>query len=146
MKQLDVHGSNVLFNVNNQFTLGKGWSAELSGFYRTKGIEGQIYNYAAWPGICRYFETSVERKRQCACKHPGYILYQRRKGEINFQQTEAHFENTRDSRVAGISFSYRFGKPLKGPQNNRKKGGADDEQNRVKAAEITSRESIVWSQ
>jgi hypothetical protein len=35
--------------------------------------------------------------------------------------------------VVGISFTYRFGKPLKGPQNNRKKGGADDEQNRVKA-------------
>jgi hypothetical protein len=54
------------------------------------------------------------------------------KGYLNFQLTRASFENKRDTRVAGISFTYRFGKPIKGPQNNRKKGGADDEQNRVK--------------
>jgi hypothetical protein len=34
--------------------------------------------------------------------------------------------------MASIAFTYRFGKPIKGPQNNRKKGGADEEQNRVK--------------
>ncbi|MEI2747265.1 MAG: outer membrane beta-barrel protein [Ferruginibacter sp.] len=33
---------NTLFNVNNQFSFKKGWSAELGGVYRTRGIEGQI--------------------------------------------------------------------------------------------------------
>jgi hypothetical protein len=32
----------LLININNQFKFKKGWSAELSGWYRTKGIEGQI--------------------------------------------------------------------------------------------------------
>jgi len=54
------------------------------------------------------------------------------KGSINFASTQATFENKRDSRMASLAFTYRFGKPIKGPQNNRKKGGADDEQNRVK--------------
>ena len=31
-----------LISINNQFKFNKGWSAELSGWYRTKGIEGQI--------------------------------------------------------------------------------------------------------
>ncbi|MDP4248432.1 MAG: TonB-dependent receptor, partial [Bacteroidota bacterium] len=41
-ENLDVSATNLLLNINNQFSLGKGWDAELSGFYRTKGVEGQI--------------------------------------------------------------------------------------------------------
>ena len=52
-------------------------------------------------------------------------------GFINFQKTEAHFWNKRDSRVGNLTFSYRFGKPLKNTRN-RKTGGASDEENRVK--------------
>jgi iron complex outermembrane recepter protein len=55
------------------------------------------------------------------------------KGNINFQRTEAYFENRRDSRVGTISFTYRFGKPIK-DQAPRKNGGASDEQNRVKVS------------
>jgi len=53
-------------------------------------------------------------------------------GDINFENTMAHFVNTRDSRVASLSFTYRFGKPIKDAKQRRKSGGADDEQNRVK--------------
>ena len=56
---------------------------------------------------------------------------QRPEGNINFQNTEAKFSQTGDNRVATLSFSYRFGKPIKGIQK-RKTGGAADEQNRVK--------------
>jgi len=60
------------------------------------------------------------------------ILYtQQVSGNINFQRTEAHFSNARDSRVATFTFVYRFGKPIKGTKA-RKNGGAGDEQNRVK--------------
>ena len=60
------------------------------------------------------------------------ILYSMRtKGEINFQRTDASFYQERDSRVATISFGYRFGNPIKGVQK-RKTGGAGTEQERVK--------------
>ncbi|MEO5890873.1 MAG: TonB dependent receptor, partial [Ferruginibacter sp.] len=39
---VNIKAGNFLVNVNNQFKFKKGWSAELSGFYRTSGIEGQI--------------------------------------------------------------------------------------------------------
>jgi hypothetical protein len=55
----------------------------------------------------------------------------RTNGEIKFQRTEASFYQERDSRVATLSFSYRFGKPIKGVEK-RKTGGAGTEQNRVK--------------
>ena len=53
------------------------------------------------------------------------------KGYINFQQTQASFYNTRDSRQASLTFTYRFGKPFKAAQA-RRTGGASDEQSRVK--------------
>jgi iron complex outermembrane recepter protein len=132
-EQLDVSGSNVLFNVNNQLSFGKGWSGELSGFYRTKGIEGQILIMPLGQASAGVSKQILKGKGSVRVNIRDIFHTSGAKGTIIFQQTEAHFENTRDSRVAGISFNYRFGKPLKGPQNNRKKGGADDELNRVKA-------------
>jgi len=132
-EQVEVSGSNVLFNVNNQFSFGKGWSAELSGFYRTKGIEGQIVIMPLGQASAGVSKQVLKGKGSVRVNIRDIFYTNGARGDINFQQTRAHFENTRDSRVGGISFTYRFGKPLKGPQNNRKKGGADDEQNRVKA-------------
>ena len=131
-EELNVSASNVLFNVNNQFQFGKGWSAELSGFYRTKGIEGQIQIDPLGQASAGVSKQVLKGKGSVRINARDIFYTNWVKGTINFQQTEAKFENRRDSRVVGISFTYRFGKPLKGPQNNRKKGGADDEQNRVK--------------
>ena len=55
------------------------------------------------------------------------------RGNISFQNTDAYFKQYSDSRVATLSFNYRFGKPIKGT-NARKTGGAADEQNRIKGA------------
>ncbi|MEP6749048.1 MAG: outer membrane beta-barrel family protein, partial [Bacteroidota bacterium] len=129
-EQIDIKGSNVLFNVNNQFTFGKGWSAELSGFYRTKGIEGQVLIMPLGQASAGVSKQVLKGKGSVRLNIRDIFYTNKATGVINFQQTEVHFENTRDSRVAGISFNYRFGKPLKGLQNNRKKGGADDELNR----------------
>ena len=128
---LEVEATNLLLNINNQFKFDKGWSAELSGWYRSKGVEGQIM-------INPMSQVSTGVAKQ-VLKNKGSIRFnvrdifytQKAKGYINFQQTAAEFRNFRDSRVANITFTYRFGKPLK-EANQRKKGGSSDEQNRVK--------------
>jgi outer membrane receptor protein involved in Fe transport len=130
---IDVSASNVLFNVSNQFKFNKGWSAELSGFYRTRGIEGQLVIEPLGQMSSGVSKQVMKGKGSVRFNVRDIFYTSWAKGSINFQRTEATFENKRDSRVASISFTYRFGKPIKGPQNNRKKGGADDEQNRVKA-------------
>jgi outer membrane receptor protein involved in Fe transport len=132
---LDVSASNFLVNVNNQFNFGKGWSAELSGFYRSKGVDGQIF-------ILPLGQVSAGVSKQ-VLKNKGSIRFNIRdifwtnkvEGYMDIQGTDTRFWNLRDSRVAGLTFTYRFGKPLKGPQNNRKKGGASEEQSRVKGGE-----------
>lgn len=132
-EELDVDAVNYLVNVNNQFTFKKGWGAELSGFYRSKGIEGQI-EIEAMGQLNAGIQKQVMKQKGTVKLTVRDILYTMQpSGDINFQNTEAHFKNKRDSRVATLSFNYRFGKPIKGLKS-RKTGGAGDEQNRVKGA------------
>jgi iron complex outermembrane receptor protein len=129
---INVSASNVLFNVNNQFKFNKGWSAELSGFYRTKGVEGQILIQALGQLSAGIAKQVLKNKGTLKLNVRDILYSNKATGDINFENTQAHFVNTRDSRVASLSFTYRFGKPIKGQQQRRKIGGADDEQNRVK--------------
>jgi iron complex outermembrane receptor protein len=129
---IDVSAANLLFNVNNQFKFNKGWSAEVSGFYRTKGVDGQIIIQAMGQASAGVAKQVMKTKGTIKFNVRDLFYTNKAVGDINFENTEAHFVNTRDSRVASISFTYRFGKPIKGAQQRRKIGGADDEQNRVK--------------
>jgi iron complex outermembrane recepter protein len=55
-------------------------------------------------------------------------------GYIDFQETDATFNNRRDSRQVAMTFSWNFGKPLKGVSGNTKRNsGAGEEESRVKA-------------
>jgi len=129
---IKVNASNVLFNVSNQFKFNKGWGAELSGFYRSRGVEGQLEIQPLGQMSTGVSKQVLKGKGTFRLNVRDVLYTNWAKGSINFQSTEATFKNIRDSRVAGIAFTYRFGKPIKGPQNNLKKGGADDEQSRVK--------------
>ena len=131
---LDVEGSNLMFNVNNQFRFDKGWGAEISGWYRTRGIEGQIILRPMGQLAAGVSKQVLQGKGSVKLSVRDIFYTQMPKGQINFKSTEASFINRRDSRVANISFTYRFGKPLNG-NGQRKKGSAGDEQNRVKAGE-----------
>ena len=129
---LNLNSTTYLGNINNQFSFKKGWSAELSGFYRTKGIEGQIVIKSL-----SQMDLGVKKdilKNKASLKLSVKDLYGPRltRGEIFFQNTEAWFTQTNDSKVVSLSFNYRFGKPIKGSQK-RKTGGAGDEQNRIKS-------------
>jgi hypothetical protein len=132
-EMVEVEAGNFVTNINNQFKFSKGWSAEISGWYRTKGIEGQIIIEPM--GACNVGIGKQVLKNKGTLKlNVRDIFYtQVAKGQINFESTEASFQNYRDSRVVNVTFSYRFGKPMNGGNSQRKKGGANEEQNRVKS-------------
>lgn len=129
---INVSAANLLFNVNNQFKFNKGWSAELGGFYRTKGVEGQVIIQPMGQLSAGIGKQVMKTKGNIRFNVRDILHTNRAVGDINFENTIAHFKNSRDSRIASISFTYRFGKPIKDAQQRRKIGGADDEQNRVK--------------
>lgn len=133
-EHLDVEAGNLMFNMNNQFRFNNGWGAELSGWYRTRGIEGQILLKAFGQLSAGVSKQVMKGKGSVKLSVRDIFYTQMPKGEINFKSTQARFQNKRDSRFANLTFSYRFGKPLNG-NAQRKKGSAGEEQNRVKAGE-----------
>jgi hypothetical protein len=130
-ERVNVEATNLLVNVNNQFRFKKGWSGEISGWYRTKGVEGQIMIDPLGQLSLGVAKTILKEKGTLKLNVRDVLYTQKVYGTINFQSTEASFYQVRDSRVATFTFTYRFGKPIKGTKT-RKTGGAGDEQNRVK--------------
>jgi iron complex outermembrane recepter protein len=128
---LNVAAGTVYFNINNQFNFKKGWGAELSGWYLSKGVEGQILLQPMGQMAAGISKTVLKGQGSVKLNVRDILYTQVPHGDINFKETEARFRNTRDTRVVNITFSYRFGKPIKSNNNQRKKGGASDEQNRV---------------
>jgi iron complex outermembrane receptor protein len=128
---INVEATTLLLNINNQFTFPKGWAGELSGFYRTKGVEGQIIVDPLGQASAAVSKKLLKDKASLKLSVRDLFYTNKVRGYINFQQTDATFYNVRDSRQVSLSFTYRFGKPLKtvsGKRNN----GSGDEQSRVK--------------
>jgi outer membrane receptor protein involved in Fe transport len=119
-------------NINNNIQLKKGWSAEINGEYITDFIESQ-FSF----GDFGHISLGVQKK---ILKDMGSLKFSFRdilhtdkiRGTINnLQLTDANWYGPRDTQVASLTFSYRFGKNL----NSKPKhtgSGSEAEQNRVK--------------
>jgi iron complex outermembrane recepter protein len=128
---LNVESTMFFANMNNQLKFKKGWSAELSGFYRGKGIEGQMFMDPMWRMDAGVQKQILKNKGTLKFSLRDIFASQNFTGYVNYQDIDVRIKNMRDSRTASLTFSYRFGKPMQN-QRARKTGGASEEQNRVK--------------
>ncbi|RYG29547.1 MAG: TonB-dependent receptor [Chitinophagaceae bacterium] len=126
-------GGTYLMHAQNNFTFKKGWGAELSGVYRSSAVEGQMRIKSIGQLNLGVQKQVLKNKGVIKFNVRDVFLTMRPKGNIDFQRTRASFRQTNESRVATISFQYRFGKPIKGIPK-RKTGGSSEEQSRVKGS------------
>jgi len=131
-ENINVDATTLLLNANNQFNFPHGWSGELSGFYRTKGVEGQIIIDPLGQASAAVSKKILKDKASLKLAIRDLFYTNKVHGYINFQQTEATFRNLRDSRQVAMTFSWNFGKPFKGT-GGRRQTGAGDEESRVKS-------------
>ena len=124
-------GATYLMNITNQFKFNNGWSAELSGFYRTKGIEGQISINPMSQVNAGVQKEILKKKGTIKLNIRDAFFSMVQNGKIDILNTDASFHQYGDSRVVSLNFTYRFGKPIKGAKK-RNSGGAGEEQNRIK--------------
>ncbi len=131
-QQLASTGNFGFLSVNNKFTFSKGWSAELSGFYRTSMVYAQ-FKLGSYGQLNLGVQKKVLKDKGTVRLTINDLLYTRvNKGVINnLRQTYADYHNMGDSRVVGISFNYGFGKSFK-TKARQGGGSASDEQGRVK--------------
>ena len=125
--------TSFMVQLQQQFKFNKGWSAELSGFYRSKGVEGVIY-------IKPIAQVNAGVSKQ-VLKNKGSIRLNVRdifaggvfKGYSKYGTVDANFKNVNDSRAVSLTFTYRFNKGKLKAGSSKRNSGASDEQNRVKS-------------
>ncbi len=120
-------------NINNQFRFKKGWAAELSGFYISKN-QNDIQEILDPTGqVSAGLSKQIMKNKATLRLTVRDIFYtQDMEGWTYFEQVIEYFRLVRDSRVATISFTWRFGQAMK--QTVKRNNGADDEINRVGSA------------
>ena len=117
-------------NANNQFKLGKTYTAEISGFYTTRArndVQELLYPTGQLSaGIAR----PVLNKRGTLRFTARDIFHTNAmEGFTSFPNATEYFIIHRDSRVYTVSFTYRFGKSYK--TTKRTDGSATEEMERV---------------
>ncbi|HMD01192.1 MAG TPA: outer membrane beta-barrel family protein, partial [Ferruginibacter sp.] len=120
--------------LQQQFKWGKGWSAELSGFYRTKGLEGVIFIQPIAQINAGFGKQVLNNKGTIRVNFKDIFAGSVFKGYSKYSNVDAQFKDVNDNRTVGVSFTYRFSKGKLKASGSRRNGGAGDEQNRVKGA------------
>lgn len=126
----ELGATTALFNLSNQIRISKKTSAELSGFYRTKGVDG-VFTIHGFGAINAGISQQVMKGKGSVRLSVRDVFYtQKIKGESRFSNIDAAFQQSRDTRVVTINFTYRFSKGKAAGQS--KRSSASDEQSRVK--------------
>ncbi|WP_214072552.1 outer membrane beta-barrel protein [Mucilaginibacter sp. dw_454] len=128
---IDQSGYTFSANANNQFTIGKGWSAELSGFFRTGGVYGQFRSIPTGMVNSGLQKKILNNKGSLKLAINDMFKTFSPSGTItSINNSEVTYHNLIDTRVSTLTFTYNFGKTLNNPPK-RQVGSADDEQGRA---------------
>ncbi|MBC7399422.1 MAG: TonB-dependent receptor, partial [Mucilaginibacter sp.] len=116
-------------NLNNQFTIGKNYSAELSGFYTTRArndVQELLYPTGQLSaGILR---PILNKKGTLKLTYRDILYTNGMEGLTQFPNSTEYFLLKRDSRVITLAFTYRFGKAYKTVKHQ---SGVSEEMQRV---------------
>jgi hypothetical protein len=121
--------------IQQQFKWGKGWGAEVSGFYRSKGLEGVIFIEPIKQVEAGLSKQILKGKGTVKLSFRDIFRGAVYKGYINYGAVDARFRDINDQRAVGMSFTWRFNKGKLKASGGRREGGASDEKNRVKSGD-----------
>ncbi|MEQ1798587.1 MAG: TonB-dependent receptor [Lacibacter sp.] len=130
-----LSSTTMIMSASTSYKFGKDWTTEISGFYRSAGYEG-VFNIQPLGELNFGVSKPVLKNKATIRLSVRDILWtQAAKGEIKYGLVDARFQQRRDSRTVGMTFTYRFSKGKINGNGRRKAGGAGDEQNRVKTGD-----------
>jgi len=127
---VDVSATAFMANISNQFTFKKGWSAELSGFYRGRTLEGILVSNPMETVNFAVSKNILKEKGVIRVNFRDFLNLQHFSGYSKYQNVDVNINNHWDNRQVDISFTYRFSKGQ--ALQHRDHSGAGDEQSRVK--------------
>lgn len=129
-RQMSARITQYSFNLNNQFYWKKNWTGEISGVYNSasqQDIQEVLDPFGQLSlGVSK---TLAQNKLTLKLSVRDVFYTNWMKGLSQFTQATEYFKMQRDSRVAALSLTWRFGQAFKA--SRRSEGAATDEMQRV---------------
>ena len=131
---LDISYTSFMVNITNTFTIKQGFSLELSGFYRGKGVDQLTINQPIYQMSIGGQKNILKNKATVRLNIRDPFAWQEYRGVTDYGNIYAKIHNKFDARQATATFTYRFGKNIQQPPQRRRNSATQDEQNRVGGA------------
>lgn len=116
--------------LDNSFALGKGWAAELNGFYQSRSVWGQFIIRSLGQVSTGIQKVSNNKKSTFKFSVSDIFLTNRIAVIVQYQNQDFITNRTWDARVATLSYTYRFGKSTVARARQRN-SGVEDEKRRA---------------
>jgi iron complex outermembrane receptor protein len=115
-------------NTSNTFTLKKGWSTELNGTFSSGGQYGFMVSRPQW-GVAAGVQKSLWKNKGTLRFNVTDIFWTNLpKATITYTNYIERWHAQRETRVANISFTYRFGKNTVAAARRRTTGSEEERQ------------------
>lgn len=128
--QLDDGSFNFNLSSNNTFTLKDNWSAELNFFYQSEQLYAYMFLDPQWQLSAGVQKSFWDRRATLRVNVSDIFFTVNPSADVTFKDYKERFDVERESRVANVSFTYRFGKNTVAP-SRRRQGGAEEEKRRA---------------
>ncbi len=131
-KPLDMSYTSFMVNMTQSFTIKPGFTAEVYGFYRAKGVNQLSVDEPMYMFGLGGQKQILKGKGTLRLNLRDPFWLQRYKGRTKYDLVDNRVMNEWDNRQITTSFTYRFGKNTSQNQQPRRRTAASqDEQNRI---------------
>lgn len=107
---IDLSNTAFMVNVNNTFTIKEGFTAELSGFYRSKAVDQMLLMDPMYQMNIAFQKSLMKGKSTVRLNIRDPFGWQKFGAVSRYGDVDVRIANRWDSRQVSASFTYRFGK------------------------------------
>ncbi|MBB6003626.1 outer membrane beta-barrel protein [Arcicella rosea] len=132
LQPLDARATTYQVNMTHQFTLPKKYSLELSGWYQSPFVEGQLAGRPMGALSFGIQKKLMKDKATLKLNVNDVFWTNQFRGSFIFNDIDVQVNSKWESRVIRLNFSYRFGNSKVAAARQRKTG-LEDEKGRVKS-------------
>jgi hypothetical protein len=110
----------------NSFTLPKDWSAELNAMYQSEQLYGYMHIDAQFILSIGAQKNFWQKRGTLKLSISDLFFGQSPHGRSDFSEYHEDFDVKRDTRIATLSFTYRFGQRSVAPARRRQRGAEEE--------------------
>lgn len=131
-RPLDISYTSFMVNMTQTFTLKQGFTLEMTGFYRARGVDQLTISEPMYMISFGGQKQVLKGKGTVRLNLRDPFWLQRFKGRTQYDIVDNRVHSRWDNRQVTATFTYRFGKNgQQNPPPRRRNSASQDEQNRV---------------